>query len=128
MHSFLYRHARLIRFLLVGGLNALVGYGLFAFFIYLGLHYSLATLIATVLSVCFNFVSTGKLVFKQGGRSQAVRFALVYAFLYGVNFVLLTLLLKLGISEYLGGFLLIPVMAAFAYVLHARFTFRSPRM
>ena len=127
MRSFVYRHARLIRFLVVGVLNSLVGYGLFSLFIYLGLHYSLASLVATILSVCFNFMSTGKLVFKQFGKTQAVRFALVYAFLYGLNILFLGGLLKTGMSEYLGGFILIPVMAAFAYVLHARFTFRIPQ-
>lgn len=121
--------ARFFRFLLVGILNAAVGYGLFALFIYLGLHYSLANLVATVLAVCFNFISTGKLVFKQtgGGSATAVRFALVYAVLYGVNVLLLSVLLKTGITEYLAGLLLIPVSAVLAYILHAQFTFRSPK-
>ena len=127
MRALLFRNARLIRFLLVGIINSAVGYGLFALFIYLGLHYSFAAFVATILSICFNFLSTGKLVFKQSGKAQAVRFALVYIFLYGLNVVFLTLLLKTGITEYVGGFLLIPVMAGLAYVLHARFTFRNPQ-
>jgi hypothetical protein len=48
--------ARFLRFLLVGILNAAVGYGLFALFIYLGLHYSLANLVATMKS-CRNKAS-----------------------------------------------------------------------
>ncbi len=123
--------ARFFRFLLVGMLNTAVGYGLFALFIYLGLHYALANLVATILAVCFNFISTRKLVFKQtgGGRgtATAVRFALVYAVLYGVNVGLLTALLITGITEYLAGLLLIPVSAGLAYILHSQFTFRSPK-
>ena len=119
--------AHLFRFVLVGILNSAVGYGLFALFIYLGLHYSLANLMATVLAVCFNFISTGKLVFKQTRcTGTAVRFALVYAVLYGVNVVLLFIVFKTGITEYLAGLLLIPAMALFAYILHTHFTFRSP--
>jgi putative flippase GtrA len=125
MRRLFHRHTRLIRFLAIGLLNSAVGYGLFALFIYLGFHYAFASLVATTLGVCFNFFSTGKLVFKQLGKTQAVRFTLVYVFLYGLNLLFLALLLKVGITEYVGGFLLIPVMAAFAYVLHARFTFRS---
>ena len=122
--------ARFFRFLLVGILNAAVGYGLFALFIYLGLHYSLANLVATILAVCFNFISTGKLVFKQkgSGSATAVRFALVYALLYGVNVLLLSVLLITGITEYLAGLLLIPVSAGLAYILHSQFTFRSPKL
>jgi len=122
--------ARFIRFVLVGLLNSAVGYGLFSLFIYLGLHYSVANLVATILAVCFNFLSTGRLVFKQkgGGPSTAVRFAAVYAVLYGVNVLGLFLLLKTGISEYLAGLLLIPVSAVLAYILHSTFTFRSPAL
>jgi putative flippase GtrA len=123
--------ARLFRFLLVGILNTAVGYGLFALLIYLGLHYALANLVATILAVCFNFISTRKLVFKQsgggGGTATAVRFALVYAVLYGVNVGLLFVMLKTGLTEYLAGLLLIPVSAALAYILHSQFTFRSPK-
>jgi putative flippase GtrA len=119
------RNSQLFRFLAVGLLNSAVGYGLFALFIHSGLHYSLATLLATLLSICFNFFSTGKLVFKKSGKAQAVRFALVYAFLYGINLILLGILLRAGVGEYIGGLVLIPVMAALAYVLHARFTFRN---
>jgi len=35
---------RFIRFLLVGGVNTLFGYGVFVSLIYIGLHYSLAAL------------------------------------------------------------------------------------
>jgi putative flippase GtrA len=122
--------AQFFRFVLVGILNSAVGYGLFALFIYLGLHYALANLVATILAVCFNFFSTGKLVFKQtggGGTATAVRFVLVYALLYGVNVLLLSVLLKTGLTEYLAGLLLIPVIAVLAYILHSQFTFRSPK-
>lgn len=122
--------ARFFRFLLVGILNTAVGYGLFALFIYLGLHYALANLVATILAVCFNFLSTGQLVFKQtggGGIATAVRFVLVYAFLYGVNVLLLSVLIQTGLTEYLAGLLLIPVSATLAYLLHSQFTFRSPK-
>lgn len=50
-------------FLLVGVMNAAFGYGCFAAFLYLGLHYSLALLLATILGVLFNFKSIGALVF-----------------------------------------------------------------
>ena len=45
---------KLVRFLLVGVMNAVFGYGCFAGFLYLGLHYSMALLLATILGVLFN--------------------------------------------------------------------------
>ena len=54
---------RFIRFLLVGGVKTLFGYGVFFSLIYIGLHYSLAALLGTILGILFNFQTVGRLVF-----------------------------------------------------------------
>ncbi|MGC7556563.1 GtrA family protein, partial [Pandoraea pneumonica] len=48
---------RLVNYFLVGGLNTLFGYGVFAVCLWIGLHYSLAIAISTVLGTLFNFKS-----------------------------------------------------------------------
>ena len=48
---------KLIKFILVGILNTAFGYSLFALFIFLNMHYSLAVFLSTVLGVLFNFKS-----------------------------------------------------------------------
>lgn len=113
----------MLRFLLVGGLNSLFGYGVFWLMLRLGLHYGAASAIATVLGVLFNFQSTGRLVFKSSDNSRIIRFVLVYVFVYGVNVAALAALLRLGVSAYIGGLLLILPLALLAYYLSARYVF-----
>ena len=57
--------SRFPQFVLVGILNTAFGYGCFALFIYLGLHYTIAVLLGTCLGILFNFKTLGHLVFKN---------------------------------------------------------------
>lgn len=117
---------RIVRFVLVGILNTLVGYGLFAFFIFIHLHYSVATLLATVVGVAFNFISTSTVVFKKLHQGYLPRFILVYSLLYGLNVVFLKLLLMYGLTAYIAGLVLLPIMAGLSYLLQSRLVFNQP--
>lgn len=120
---------RFFRFLAVGVLNALFGYGAYALLIFAGLHYGVATLLATVAGVLFNFRTTGRLVFGSRDSSLLWRFVGVYAALYGVNVLALRALKALGVDLYLAGALLIPPMAVLAFLLNRAVVFdaRAPR-
>jgi putative flippase GtrA len=116
---------RFIIFLLVGGLNTIFGYGIFALCIYLKLHYSLASLISTVLGILFNFKTTGIIVFKNHNNSLIYRFFLAYGISFCIGLVLLFLLNKIGISNYIGGALLILPGAVIAYTLQRLLVFNK---
>ena len=47
------------RFLLVGGVNTAVSYGLYVFFIWIGCHYALAAFFSNCISVVFNYFTIG---------------------------------------------------------------------
>lgn len=111
------------RFLAVGLLNTGFGYSVFALFLYLGMHYALALLLATVAGVCFNFKSTGILVFQSHNNRLILRFVLIYALVYVINASLLKLLNMLGIDPYFGGAVLIVPMALLAFLLNRQFVF-----
>ncbi len=98
---------RFIIFLLVGGINTLFGYGIFALCIFLKLHYSLASLISTVLGILFNFKTTGVIVFKNNNNILIFRFFLAYGLTFCIGLCLLFLLNQAGISNYIGGLILI---------------------
>lgn len=115
----------LVRFLAVGVLNTLFGYGIFALLIFAGTHYALALLLATIVGVLFNFKSTGALVFKSHDNRLLFRFVVVYTALYGVNVTLLKSLLLVGAGPYFGGAALIVPMALLAFLLNKRFVFRT---
>lgn len=83
---------RFIKFLGVGVINTLFGYGIFALFLFLGLHFSLASLIGTILAVIFNFFTTGRIVFNNKNNLLIWKFILVYAILYLINLFLLSII------------------------------------
>lgn len=122
--SHLLRHG-LVRFLAAGAVNSLFGYGLFALLYYLGIHYALALLIATVIGVLFNFKTTGYLVFRSNDNSLIFRFAASYAVVYAVNVSCLKILSLIGIDMYYGGAVLILPMAVLAYIINKKFVFKN---
>lgn len=115
--------AELIRFLFVGGLNALFGYAVFALGLFLGLPPAAALLVATILGVLFNFMTTGRLVFGMSSRRLLPRFCLVYAVVYLANTAALNGLVRAGLSPFLAQAGLVPVSALGTFVLMKAFVF-----
>lgn len=118
----LLRH-QFVRFLLVGVLNSGFGYACFAAFLYFGLHYTLALLLATILGVAFNFKSTGALVFGSHDNRLIFRFVASYAAVYGVNALGIKAMTQIGWPPYVGGAVMILPMAVLAFILNKRFVF-----
>jgi len=115
-----------LRFLLVGVLNTLVGYGLFSFFIFLDLHYSIAVLFSTILGVLFNFKSIGRMVFNTNNNERIYRFIVVYTFLYLLNISGLWGLSFIGIENmYIAGAILLAPLAIISFILNNNFVFNQ---
>ena len=112
-----------VKFLLVGFINSLFGYGCFALFLYMGLDYALALLLATICGVLFNFKSTSVLVFSSHNNRLIFRFVGSYAIIYFVNVVGIKLFSYAGITPYISGAILILPMAVIAYIFNKRFVF-----
>lgn len=117
---------RLLRFFVVGAINTLFSYLVYALLILLGMHYSLATLISTVLGVIFNFFTTGRIVFRSMDNKRFIMFVLVYAFTYFVNILLLSWLVDgASMDELLAGALVTLPVALLSYSLNSKLTFRE---
>ena len=116
---------RFIRFLFVGGINTLFGYGVFSLLILLKVYYPIALFLATVMGVVFNYFTIGRIVFRRKGREYILRFVSVYAVVYFFNLGLLKLLnqvfyLNILISQII---CLFPVVLL-NYFLQKRIVFR----
>lgn len=118
---------KLIRFLLVGGLNTIFGYCTFAFFIFIGTHYSLAVLLTTIFGVLFNFRTTGKLVFKNSDKRLFFKFIGVYGTLYVINVGILKVFSHFTVNMYLAGALLVLPMALLGFFLNKKFVFEGKK-
>jgi putative flippase GtrA len=117
---------KLFKFLFVGVLNTLVGYSLYAMFIYLGLFYPVAVLFSTILGVLFNYQSIGKLVFSHEGESRLLPFIGVYLVVYGLNIYGLWQLDMLGFeNKYMAGALLLVPLAALSFLLNNFWVFKK---
>lgn len=113
---------RFIRFLIVGGLNTMVGYLIFATLILVGLPTPAAIILATVLGVLFNYVSTGGIVFRdRSGRLW--RFVAVYVVQTGLNIGGVTALERAGIHPLIGGFVVLPFLVVLTFLAMRRFVF-----
>lgn len=116
---------QIVRFIAVGVVNTLFGYGIYALLIYLGLNYMVAVLFATVAGVLFNFKTIGHYVFESSDSSLLLKFSIVYSIIYGINVGLIWLFSLWNIDYYTAGFLAIVPCAAISFILNKLFVFRT---
>ncbi len=120
-----FKNINFYKYLVIGGINTGFGYGVFALFLFLGWHYSVAVLFATVLGVMFNFQTYGKFVFNNHSQHLIVKFVLVYVVIYLVNVSLLSLVDFFVADLYLSGAIVILPIAYLGYVLNRKFVWKK---
>jgi putative flippase GtrA len=113
-----------IKFLFVGGLNTLFGYGIFAFFLSLHFHYSLAALLSTLLGILFNFKTYGTLVFKNSDNRVLFKFLGVYGTTYLLGVSSIAILKSFHMSVFAAGAILAVPIALISFLLNRRFVFQ----
>ena len=115
---------RFVRFLIVGGVNTLFGYSAFAFLLFIGLHYSVASILGLILGILFNFKTTGSIVFNVHSNQLIPKFVAVYFVVYLVNVALLKIFHQQVSLYIVQAFLMLP-MGFLAYSLHKVFVFNK---
>lgn len=115
---------RPMRFLLVGGLNTIFGYGAFATLLFLGLGPSVALTLATILGVAFNFVTSGSLTFGSRDMKRLPAFCLTYGILFVLDLFALHGLVLAGVRPAIGQAALVLPLAALSYVIQRDLVFR----
>ncbi len=111
------------KFLIVGCVNTLFGYSVYALFVLLGIHYAIASFLSTVAGVIFNFKSTGIFVFKNRDNTLLLRFIGVYLIIYLISVSCLKLFALMKMNMLWSGALLILPMAAVSFILNKNFVF-----
>lgn len=114
-----------IRYILVGGLNTAFGYAVFGLLAFLGLHYSLAILFATVIGIIFNFVTYGNLVFGKSSRELIWRFVAIYGVLYLVNVAVVYIFLPLLQNVYVANAVAIGFTTVLGFYLNRRYVYEK---
>lgn len=118
-------HARFLRFLVVGGLNTAVNYGIYALLVYLGLGYLLAATLSFVTGLVISFKTQGRFVFEGRGKRAFARFVASWLLIYVVHVSLLGLLVRGGMDSYLAGALLLVPTALLSFAVLRLVVFRE---
>jgi len=121
-----------VRFVLIGGINTIVGYGLYAL-LYLSagrfIGYLGALYISYVIAIGIAFVLHRRFTFRVSGSGNVfidlVRFAAVYVFSLIVNTLLLPVLIELGhVQPLVAQAAIVIVTTLISYFGHKLFSFR----
>jgi putative flippase GtrA len=113
------------KFLAVGVLNTAFGYAMFSLFLFVGLHYALASLCALLVGIVFSFKTMGKLVFGSRDNGLLFKFFCMYLAVYLLNVGFLSAAKQLQMNLYLANALFIVPMAVLSFVLNKYVVFRK---
>jgi len=119
------RH-RILRFLVVGGVNTAFGYSLFLIALAVMPTTFSALVLSTVIAILFNFQTTGRYVFRTRPPGKMVLFFVVYGIVFLYNAAGLAALEGAGIAAWLAGIILLPGAVMISYILNRDLVFRSP--
>lgn len=130
-----------VSFLIIGGVNTVVGFLLFVVLdLTLGRYLdrtvnevvgSIATVVVTyAIAIQIAFVLHRRFVFRVEGHlwRDLLRFQTVYLVSLGINLVTLPILVSLGMPRIIAQALIIVVTTVLSYVGHRYFSFRRPRV
>ncbi len=123
----LFARHQFLRFLVMGGLNTLFGFGVFAVALRVGLVLWLAMLVGTVAGIAFNFMTLGGVAFRDLSARRLPRFVAGYACTYAVNYVAIQLVHRRIADLVLCQVVLVVPIALFSYLVMSRFVFRKGR-
>ncbi|HCB11411.1 MAG TPA: polysaccharide biosynthesis protein GtrA [Cyanobacteria bacterium UBA11991] len=115
-----------VKFLFVGFINTVFAYSIFSFFIFIKLHYAIATLLAQILGILFNFKTTGGIVFKNSDNNLVFKFFVVYGFMYFVTVLELKIFTMFSLNNmYINYALIVLPNAMISYMLMKCFVFKK---
>ncbi len=114
------------RFLMVGVVNTLFGYGLYSFFVYMNLHYTIAVLLSTVIGVLFNFKTIGRFVFESNDDSLVFKFIIIYVIIYILNVSGLYIFEYFDYKNmYINGLMLLIPLSMLSFILNKKIVFKE---
>lgn len=116
-----------IRFLFVGCLNTLVGYGLYAILLFLNVNYLIANTISTVIGVLHSYLWNRYFTFKSKEKAsqEILKFISVYIVSYLIGMSTLYFFKELlNISPYVAGLINLIITTLISWFGHKNFSFK----
>ena len=119
---------REFRFLVVGVINTIVGYGAYALFLSLHVNYLVASTLSTIIGVANSYIWNRFFTFKSKGKafSELARFSLVYIVSYCISMLFLYLVVGVfGLNAYIAGGANIILTTLISWFGHNKFSFKE---
>lgn len=114
-----------LKFILIGIINTLFGYGVFALFLYFGMSYITALFLATCCGILFNFKSIGIYVFQNKKNNLLLKFILLYLAIYIVNLILMRSFNYFIHNMYLSGIITLIATAGLSFICNKKYVFAN---
>lgn len=118
--------AKKIRFILIGVLNTIFSYIIFALLVYLEVKVKYALIFSTVAGVIFNYFSYKGVVFKKKASAASfIKHISAYCVIYFLNIQILSLISRLlNLNFYLAQLICIPILVMISWVLMNRWVYK----
>ena len=125
-----FNNSHFLKFVFIGGLNTLVGYGSFAVLIFLDVHYVIASTVSTVIGVTHSYFWNKYFTFRApGGKNyrEIMRFISVYAVQYAIGLSGLIFFVEvLKLHPLVGQGIVLVVGTLVSFFGHKHWTFKKP--
>lgn len=91
--------SKILKFLILGGLNTFFAYSILVFFLYIDFHYTIATLIAAIISIFSGYILNKYLVFNSNKSKNIFLYYIYWFVMYNINILIQFILLDYFISK-----------------------------
>jgi len=118
-------NTQFFRFLVVGTINTGFSYGIYAFLLYIGVEYKVASLGSLILGIMFSFKTQGKYVFNNNNNKLFLRFLPCWIIIYFFNIFLIGQLIALNFDAYEAGAIALVPVTLFSYLVQKLIVFRK---
>ena len=114
-----------IKFIIVGVLNTIVGYGIYWAMLQLDFNFTIAALVSTLIGIIFNFFTMGRLVFNSENNALFYKFVFVVIFLYLISIAGISFIHNFDISYEIAGAIILIPRAILSYILNKNVVFKK---
>lgn len=119
---------RFLKFIFVGILNTIVGYGSYIFLLLFGVNYIIANTLSTIIGVSCSYLLNKKITFNDSktNKKTPFKFVSVYLVSYVVGTFNLALLVShFGVDKYIAGFMNLFITTLISWFGHKYFSFKE---
>jgi putative flippase GtrA len=116
---------QIIKYIVVGLINTLFNYSLYALLITLGFNYFMASLFATSIGIIFSYTTFGKIVFNNISQEGLYKFIFVYGIVFILQVFLIKEFISIGYSDYMAGLYAISISALISFVFNKFFVYKK---